>query len=63
MPLVWAVIIGNVLWAGDSILLLLTGWIEPAALGYAFFVTQALAVILFAELQYVGLRRSEPVAA
>ena len=62
-PLVWAVIVGNVVWAADSVLLLLTGWLEPAALGYAFVVAQALAVAVFAELQYLGLRRSSAAPA
>lgn len=55
---VWAVIAANALWAADSIVLLFTGWIAPTVLGYTFIVFQALVVAAFAELQYVGLRRS-----
>jgi hypothetical protein len=55
---VWAVIGLNALWAADSILLLLTGWIAPTALGLAFILVQAAAVAAFAEIQYVGLKRS-----
>jgi hypothetical protein len=55
---VWAVIVTNVLWAIDSALLAMSGWVEPNALGYAFIIMQALVVVAFAELQYVGLRRS-----
>jgi hypothetical protein len=51
-----AVIIVNVLWAIDSLALLLTGWVEPNGLGVAFVVVQALAVLGLAALQYVGLR-------
>jgi hypothetical protein len=53
----WAVIICNAVWAADSILLLLSGWVEPNRLGHAFIIAQALAVAIFAELEYFGLRR------
>jgi hypothetical protein len=62
-PVVWAVIVCNTLWAADSILLLLTGWISPTALGYAFIIVQALVVAIFAELEYLGLRRSTAAVA
>lgn len=52
-----AVIVANILWAASSIVLLFTGWIEPSALGIAFIVAQALVVAVFAELQYIGMRR------
>ncbi len=61
--LVWVVIIGNALWALDSVLLLVSGWVAPTTLGGLFVVAQALVVALLAELEYVGLRRSAPVAA
>lgn len=54
---VWAVIAVNAVWALDSVLLLLSGWIAPTALGVAFILVQAAAVAVFAEIQYVGLRR------
>lgn len=59
---VWAVVLGNILWAADCTLLALSGWVAPSALGYAFIAVQAIAVVAFAELQYVGMRRS-PAAA
>jgi hypothetical protein len=55
---VFAVIVCNVLWALDSVLLTFSGWIAPTALGYAFIMMQAIVVFAFAEMQYVGLRRS-----
>ena len=61
--LVWAVILINALWAIDSVVLLLSGWVAPNALGYAFVLVQAVAVAVFAELEYVGLRRSEAALA
>ena len=58
------VIGANALWAIDSIALLFTGWVQPNALGQAFVVMQAIAVGVIAELQYIGLKRSEtPVLA
>lgn len=59
---VWAIIGVNALWVADSILLLLTGWVAPTGFGVAFIVMQAVAVALFAELQYMGLRRSTTAA-
>jgi hypothetical protein len=52
---VWLVIVGNALWTLASIGLLV--WTAPTALGYAFVAGQALVVGLFAELQYIGLKR------
>jgi len=60
-PAVWVIIVANVLWAAASALLLVFGWIAPAALGYAFVIGQAVVVALPGELQYMGLRR--PLAA
>lgn len=59
---VWAVVIVNALWVGDSFLLLLSGWVTPGALGQAFVVAQAIAVALFAELEYFALRKAPRVA-
>ncbi len=61
-PAVWAVIAYNALWAIDSIVLLMSGWIAPTLLGQVFVAGQALAVAAFAELQYVGLRRADAAA-
>ncbi len=60
---VWAVIVANAIWAVDSIILLLSGWLTPNALGYAFIIFQALVVAAFAEIQYIGLRRSVTTVA
>lgn len=59
---VWAVIGLNALWTVDSVLLLLTGWVAPTELGYAFVVAQALGVAVLAGLEYVGLRKAETAA-
>jgi hypothetical protein len=60
---VWAVIAVNALWAVESVLLLVSGWVEPAALGIAFVLAQAAVVALFAEAEYMGLRRTALAAA
>jgi hypothetical protein len=59
---VWLVIGANALWAIDSIALLFTSWVQPNMLGQAFVVMQAVTVAVIAELQYIGLKRSEQPA-
>src|SRR5262245_66621547 len=51
------VIAGNALWVVASIVLLVSDWVDPNLLGYVFFIAQAAAVVLLAELEYVGLRK------
>jgi hypothetical protein len=53
-----AIIVYNALWTVDSLLLLVSGWVTPTALGYAFAIAQALAVAAFAALQIMGLRKA-----
>jgi hypothetical protein len=48
----------NALWVAASFGLLVSGLVEPNALGIAFVAMQAVAVAVFAEMQFVGLRRS-----
>ena len=55
---VWLVIAFNVAWVIASGVLLLSGQIQPNAFGYAFVIVQAIAVAVFAGMQYVGLRRN-----
>jgi hypothetical protein len=59
---VLAVIVGNALWALASVALVVSGAIDPNALGTAFVVAQAVVVAAFAEAQLVGLRRSAVAA-
>lgn len=60
--LVWAIIGINLVWSAESIVMLVTGFLQPTALGYAFVVAQAVVVAAFAQLEFMGLRRSERVA-
>jgi hypothetical protein len=57
VPREWvgAIIVSNLAWAAASLLLLVSGWVAPTTLGYAFVIAQALAVIVLAELEYLGL--------
>ena len=56
--LLWTVIAGNAAWTVASIALLFSAAVTPNLLGAAAVTMQAIAVGVFAELQYVGLRRS-----
>jgi hypothetical protein len=60
--LVWFVIVGNAAWTFGSIALLFSGAVNPNLLGQVFIVAQAIATGVFAELQYVGLRKSGETA-
>jgi hypothetical protein len=62
-PLVMLVVAGNAAWTLASIALLFSGAVAPNLLGITVIVAQAIATGLLAELQYVGLRRSEGVVA
>jgi hypothetical protein len=57
--LVVLVVAGNAAWTIASIALLFSGAVSPNLLGEIVIVAQAIATGVFAELQYVGLRRSE----
>ncbi|MCZ8187593.1 MAG: hypothetical protein O9308_14545 [Beijerinckiaceae bacterium] len=55
---IWAIIIANSIWAVESLLALLGGWLSPTPLGTAFVIAQALVVAGFAQAQWIGLRKS-----
>ncbi len=59
---VWTIIIANVAWVIGSVALLVSGYASPTWLGYAFVIAQALAVDIFAALQFFGLRRQTVTA-
>jgi hypothetical protein len=59
---VWLLIAVNVAWVVESVLVLLLGWAQPNATGYAFVIGQAIATAAIAELQFIALRRSRQVA-
>lgn len=57
-PLAWGVVLGNAAWVAASVALLAFGWVQPSGLGTAFVVAQAVAVGVFAELQWWAMRRA-----
>ena len=56
--LVLLVVVGNAAWTLGSIALLFSGAVSPNLLGQVLVVAQAIATGVFAELQYIGLRKS-----
>jgi hypothetical protein len=56
--LAWLVITGNAAWTLASIALLFSGAVNPNLTGLIVVVAQAIATGVFAELQYIGLRKS-----
>ena len=61
--LVVLVVAGNAAWTIASIALLFSGAVTPNLPGEIVVVAQAIATGVFAELQYVGLRKSEGAVA
>ncbi|MGA2999460.1 hypothetical protein [Bradyrhizobium sp.] len=57
------VVIGNAAWTLASIALLFSGAVTPNLFGEAAVVAQAIATGIFAELQFIGLRRSGDMIA
>ncbi len=55
---VLAVIGVNGLWIADSLLILVSGWFQPTALGTGFVLAQAAAVAIVTELELIGLKRA-----
>ena len=60
---VWAVIVCNLAWVADSVWVSLGGSFAPSGLGHAFIALQAATVLLLADLEFVGLRRSRVAMA
>ncbi len=58
---VYSVLGLNALWILHSGLLLLSGWVAPNLLGYGFVIGQAIVVLVFIELEWIGLKRSQAV--
>lgn len=54
--IVLLIIIGNLVWGLDSILTAALEWFPLTGVGVALVLTQGLAVIGFAVLQFIGLR-------
>lgn len=60
--LIGLVVVGNFGWAAACVVLLAVGGAALSPLGWAWVIAQALTVIVLAELQWMGLRRTRPAA-
>lgn len=60
---VWVVIAGNLGWVAASVAVALSDAFALTGLGLAFVLAQAAAVVVFADLEYLGLRKARPQAA
>ena len=56
--LIGLVVVGNFGWAVACVALLMSGMFAVTALGMAWVLAQALCVVVLAELQWTGLRRT-----
>ncbi len=59
---VLGIVVLNAAWVVASVLLLLSGWVQPAALGVAAVIIQAVVVAVFAEVQAIALFRASRIA-
>lgn len=60
---VWVPIVLNLVWAADCLWLIAAGAPRPGELGIAFLAIQVATVLVFAALEFGGLRRAAPAAA
>ncbi len=60
--LIGLVVVGNLGWAVACVALLSLGGLGLSAWGVAWVLAQALVVVVFAELQWTGLRRTRGAA-
>jgi hypothetical protein len=60
--LVWLVILGNLGWTAESLVLIGQAQGSITATGTLFVAAQALAVLVLAALEYVGLRKARVAA-
>jgi hypothetical protein len=59
----WTIVVGNALWVVASLLLLVSGEVEPTVLGEVFVMAQAIAVVAFTYFEVGGIRESRALAA
>ena len=55
---VWLPIVLNLVWAVDCVLVLMAAGLTPTRLGEAFVVLHIVTVLAFADLEFIGLRRT-----
>lgn len=62
-PAVWGLVAFNTLWALESVLIVLLGWVTPSPVGQALLYVQAAGALGVAAMQTLALRMAPPVAA
>jgi hypothetical protein len=60
---VWLPVLLNIVWAADCLALALGVGGQPGTLGQALLAVQVIGALVFAELEYAGLRRATAAAA
>ena len=53
-----AIVAANLIWAADSVIVLIAGWLDPSTAGAVWIALQAIVVAGFAGLQAAALRNS-----
>jgi hypothetical protein len=61
--IIGVVVIGNIGWAMACVGLLTSGAVSPNVLGVTFVIVQAVAVLVFAAMEYSGLKASQSAGA
>lgn len=59
--IIWVIIGINLLWTIDSFLLLISGYVAPTTFGYIFVIFQAIGVLMFADLEFIAMRKAEVI--
>lgn len=59
-PVLWvgAIIVLNAVWAIDSVIVVAAGWFDLTTAGTVWILLQAAVVVVFAELEWMGLKRA-----
>ncbi len=60
---VWVPIVLNVLWAIECLAFAFNASPQPTSLGQVFIASHVIAVLVFAELEFIGLRRACAIVA
>jgi len=55
---VWTIAIGNLAWTIASLVLIVSGAVDPSTLGIGFVIVQAAIVSVFAARQFASLRQT-----
>jgi hypothetical protein len=59
---VWTLVGVNLAWTAESLLAPALGWAQPASVGLALIILQALGALIVADLQFLTLRRARLAA-